>query len=150
MADADVPALVDCPTGRQLVGWLSVVLDHHERVGGGLFFSNGLPVQKVRDAINAPKTELGIEIPFWPWSDEPTYCDGSPQKDGAMALVTTLDASTATNDQEDQRRKDQFEKTLGDWFHSWWGPLWTSVKVALVIGAVVLLAWVVRSFRSVT
>lgn len=139
------PELPACPTGREIIGTLNKALER-SRGGGGIFFSSGAVQQKVRDAINAPKTELGVEIPFWPWSEDPTYCDGTPQKEKAAALLLELQGEPARADAENERIEQKVKNALG----SWWAQLWGFAKIVLVVVAVFAVAWLVRSFRSVT
>jgi hypothetical protein len=139
------PTLPACPTGRQIVGILNKALEL-SKGGGGIFWGSGAVQQKIRDAINAPKTELDMEIPFWPWSEDPTYCDGSPQKEKAAALLFELAGEPAAADKENERIKEKVK----DAFAGWWAQLWGVIKVALVVAAILAAAWVVRSFRSIT
>jgi hypothetical protein len=139
------PTLPDCPTGRQIVGILNQALEL-SKGGGGVFFGSGAVQQKVRDAINAPKTELGVEIPFWPWTDEPTYCDGSPQKDKAAGLLLELAGEPAAADAKNEEIKQKVADTVA----GWWSTLKGWFKVLVVVVAILAAAWVVRSFRSVT
>jgi hypothetical protein len=145
MDETNWPTLPDCPTGRQLIGILNQALEV-SKGGGGVFFGSGAVQQKVRDAINAPKTELGVEIPFWPWAEEPTYCDGSPQKDKAAALLLELAGEPAAADAKNEEIKQKVKDTVA----GWWATLKGWFKVLIVVVVILAAAWVVRSFRSVT
>src|SRR4051812_18117574 len=139
------PALPACPTGVQIIGTLNKALEV-SKGGGGVFFGSGAVQQKVRDAINAPKTELGVDIPFWPWSADQTYCGGTPQKDKAAALLVELQGEPAVADKENERIKQEVKDTLA----GWWAELKGWLKILFVVVGVLALAWVVRSFRSLT
>jgi hypothetical protein len=139
------PTLPECPTARQIVGILNQALEL-SKGGGGIFFGSGAVQQKVRDAISAPKTELGVEIPFWPWAEEPTYCDGSPQKDKAAALLLELAGEPAAADAKNEEIKQKVADTVA----GWWAALKGWFKILVVVVAILAAAWVVRSFRSVT
>lgn len=145
MTSSTWPTLPECPTARQIVGILNQALEL-SKGGGGVFFGSGAVQQKVRDAINAPKTELGAEIPFWPWSEEPTYCDGSPQKEKAGALLLELAGEPAAADAKNEEIKQKVADTVA----GWWAALKGWFKILVVVVAILAAAWVVRSFRSVT
>ncbi len=89
-----IRSLPPCATGKQLVQMLAVAQENVPNSTYGW--------QAVNDAVNAPKTQLGIEIPFWPWSDTPMYCAGSPQRDGAINLMTEFAGNASANEGAEQ------------------------------------------------
>jgi hypothetical protein len=139
------PTLPECPTGREMIGTLNRALELSTG-GGGIFFGSGAVQQRVRDAINAPKTELGVEIPFWPWSEEPRYCDGTWQRAHAQLLMEDLAAEPENAD----KKNEEIEQKVKDAVGGWWATLAGWLRWGVAIAAVFALAWLVRSFRSVT
>lgn len=90
-------AMPACPTGRQLVSIMNGVLEKSS--GGGFRMSSGATAQAfaaLSDAVNSPAS-IGIEIPWLPWSDEPTYCAGTRPRDTAQNLIGRLLGNAAAD-----------------------------------------------------
>jgi hypothetical protein len=80
-----IRSLPKCATGRQLVQFMNAGLEL--TATGGLQLSGNRDRQPLSDAINSPAS-IGIVIPWFPWSEIPTYCAGAAQREKAIGLVT--------------------------------------------------------------
>jgi hypothetical protein len=83
-----VKALPKCATGGDLVRFMNAALELSSkgfRIGSS---ETAKAQQALSDAINAPKNEIGAEIPFFPWSTAPTYCAGAGPREKAITLAT--------------------------------------------------------------
>src|SRR5262245_5948966 len=122
-------SLPDCPNGRDIVRELNAAT---EDSAPGMLGTNPDLVrarQEAYDAINSPKSVLDVDMPTWPWSDGPRYCEGSLQKARTQALLSRLGADVAAAREVHEERK----KAIGDWF----GGLWFWIKVALGVAGLV-------------